>query len=279
MCLDSLLDQKTNRDYFVVFNIPYLYVMDDNAKYIVPNELLIYGEEHPKLLINRDINDYGPIIKTYGAFKYATNPDDIIIALDDDIVYHEDILEWHMKGTEKYPNYVLCVSGDIGGRKVDLDPEGNTFRIVHDIINFPIEQDTFMISPGHATTVCYKRKFFEEDFNPELFAMADGDDPLMGYYHKLHNRPIIAISHKKEYADPDCKTADCDKFPFIGTVAYPEYAGGWLIRQKYTSVIGVHGRAHPSVRDLLFDGNYIYIIKDKLFINLYIFLFIPYIYV
>lgn len=32
--LKSLLYQKTNKEYFVVFNIPKLYVMDDNAEYM-----------------------------------------------------------------------------------------------------------------------------------------------------------------------------------------------------------------------------------------------------
>lgn len=247
--LNYLLHQKTDKEYYVIFNIPYLYAMNDNEEYVIPHELIDFAKDNPKLIINRDTIDYGPIIKTYGALKYSTNPEDVIIALDDDIGYHEDLIERYLEGQQKYPEYVLCFAGDIGGQKINLDPEGNEFNIVHAIYQYPLTEDTFMLSPGHTNTVCSKRKFFEDDFNPKLFALADGDDPLIAYYHKLHNRPIIALKHfYPEYLM---------RYPCVDLLTYLEPAGGWLIRQKCPGC-GTHGRQSPQISNLLFHGGYVY---------------------
>jgi hypothetical protein len=252
--LESLLKQKTDKEYYVIFNIPELYTMDDNTKYIIPDELLGFTKNNPKLIINRDIFDYGPIIKIYGALKYATDPNDIIIALDDDNVYHEDMLEFHIKKLNEYPNCAICFTGDIAARKIDFIEDGiKKFKMGWSIVGFPLQEDAYLRSPGHVGSVSYKRSFFEDDFNEKLFALADGDDPLMAYYLKKHQIPIICAKHGY---------LDVPTFPIVRGLSFPEDAAGSLIRKKHPQT--VHGRQSKELTDLINDNDHIYIEKTQM---------------
>jgi hypothetical protein len=242
--LISLLTQKTDKEYYVVFNIPKLYVMDDNTEYVVPDELMEFAKEHPNLIINRDIYDYGPIIKIYGVLKYSTNPEDIIIALDDDCAYHEDMIEAHLAKLNEYPNHVICYTSYAAARKKDFIEDGvSKFKLDGDRVDFPLQKDAYMLAPGHIGSVSYKRKYFKDDFNEELFSLADGDDPLMGYYLKMQRIPIICAKHNYPGI----------AFPIIENLAFYEYSGGWLIRRKYPET--THGRQSQKLMDFLYHNN------------------------
>jgi hypothetical protein len=252
--LESLLYQKTNREYYVIFNIPKYYKMGDD-EYVVPDELFEYAKDHPRLIINRDVIDYGPIIKTYGALKIATDPNDIIIALDDDYVYHENLLEYHMKKLIEYPEYVVCFASDSAREKIYLTDKGDglkRFRMHGASVGFPLIEDTYAGSPGHNASASYWRRYFEDDFNEDLFSLADGDDPLMGYYLKKHQRCVIMA--KWDMLDFPHAIYN---MPIVKSLAYPEYAGGWLIRQKNSQT--VHGMMSEELMDLLSDNFYVYI--------------------
>ena len=84
--LDSLLNQNTTADYKVVLNIPFIY-KNRNVPYVVPSELEQYAKLNSKLILNRIESDRGPIEKLVGCFNLATDPEDIIIALDDSTLY------------------------------------------------------------------------------------------------------------------------------------------------------------------------------------------------
>jgi hypothetical protein len=251
--LKSLLYQKTEKEYYVIFNIPKLYVMGDNAEYVIPSELLEFSRNNPKLIINRETPDYGPIIKIYGALRYATNPDDIIIVCDDDNVYHEDMVEFHVKKLIEYPQYVICFASDVAVEKIyltDIENGNNKFRMHTYRVGFPLIKDVYVKNPGHNGSVSYKRCYFKEDFNEELFTLADGDDPLMGYYLKKHQICIMMVKYGTKY------TETCKAFPIVDGIEFPEYSGGFLIREKNSQTI--HGRLDQKLIDLLDDNFYIY---------------------
>jgi len=253
--IDSLLHQKTDKEYYVVFNIPKYYAMDDNVEYILPDELIEYNKDHPRLIINRDVIDYGPIIKLYGALRFATDPNDIIIALDDDYAYHENLLEYHIKKLIEYPEYVVCFASDSAREKIYLEDQGDgltRFRMHGSRVDFPLVKDAYAGSPGHNGSASYKRYYLEEDFNEELFALADGDDPMMGYYLKKHQRCIIMV----KWDQSDFPGA-IQNMPMINGITFPKWSGGWLIRQKNSQT--VHGMMSEELMDLLSDNFYVYI--------------------
>ena len=94
--LESLMHQKTDKDYRVILSIPFVYAMK-NEEYILSDELLEYAKNNPKLIINREKIDYGPILKVIGGVKYSIDPNDYIIALDDDYIYHESFWNFMSK--------------------------------------------------------------------------------------------------------------------------------------------------------------------------------------
>ncbi len=271
--LTSLLTQKTDKEYFVIYNVPYVYKLDDNAEYIIPDELIEFSKNYPNLIINRDTPDYGPILKIVGALLYATEPNDIIIALDDDEVYHEDMLEYHYKKINEHPNHVICFDADYPPLdKRDWIEDGVKKYIYRPgCLSFPANRDTYVVIPGHSHSVGYRRSFFKEDFNEELWGMADGDDPLIGYYARIHEVPILCVKWDKEtdfrvINDP-IGNKPCYHFPVIGQLPSSRISGGWLIREKFGQLPGshtTHGRMTPIIHKTLYDTwDKIYIEKEQ----------------
>jgi len=259
--LNSLLHQKTDREYRVILTIPYLYVMNDNEEYMLPNELLEFVKDNPKLIINRDTYDYGPIIKIIGALKYATDPNDVIIALDDDHIYHEDMLEYHLKKLNQYPNYAICFNGDRGAdRRNWIDENGIKKYALFSVPFFlPPLCDHHLLVPGHWHSVSYRRSFFEDDFDENVWTLSDGDDLVMGYYLIKHGRIAICAAWDKETDNRPIATYGrvntC--FPIVTTLTYPYMEmGGNLIRTKYPGTN--HGRVKQELSDFLNDLSIIY---------------------
>jgi hypothetical protein len=181
--LDSLVNQKTNNEYKVILNIPYFY-KNKEIEYEIPQELLDYQLQNNKLIINRVEEDYGPVVKLTGVLEYTQNPDDILIVLDDDQKYHEEMLEYHLKKRAQHPEDIICFRGDIPLRKVTWEDENQKFlmfRTTHRY--FPVQSDCYMRIPGHWHSVGYKRSFFDEDFlSNENLSISVNDDIICSYY-------------------------------------------------------------------------------------------------
>lgn len=261
--LNSLLHQKTNKEYKVIFSIPHVYVMDNNMEYVVPDELYEYVKDNPKLIIERDIPDYGPIVKVIGGVKYANEPNDIIIALDDDHVYHEDMLEFHVKKLKEHPKCAICFTGDCGVDKRNWIDEDGKKRYALFGISFyiPPQTDRYLQIPGHWHSVSYWRYFFHEDFNENVWKLADGDDLIMGYYLKKHrNFAICCVRENETDFRPICHFGRQNiVFPIVKTLGYPceEVTAGTLIRQKHY-MGGNHGYESKELKDFLYDTSRAY---------------------
>jgi hypothetical protein len=244
--------------------------MKDNETYLISDELLEYQKNNPKLIINRDTPDYGPVLKIVGGLKYATNPDDILIALDDDEIYHEEMLEYNVKKINEHPDCVICHRGDVSLDKRDFIENGlRKYKYGSGHISFPANRDNYLLMPGHSHSVCYKRNFFKEDFNEELWSQADGDDPMIGYYARIHEVPILCVKWDKE---TDFRIVNVDKpryasFPVIGELPYNMTDGGDLIRKKFEDANGyseIHGRMSDEIKKILYESwNKIYIEKNQ----------------
>ena len=277
--LNSLLHQKTDREYRVIFTIPRLYAMNDNEEYPFPDELAEFAKNNPKLVINRDTKDYGPITKIYGGLNYITNPEDILIACDDDHLYHEEMLEYHINKLNQYPNHAICFRGDVALEKrpwIDDDkPVTNYCHIATEGVKkfvmrpshiyFPTTRETYLGVPGHWHSVGYRRKYFGDDFNEDLFSLADGDDPLVGYYLKKHDIFVLcAVWDKMTDFRPIVDSSGPTvwyTFPIVEPLGFPVEAGGYLIRQKNNETN--HGRTSPIIGQLLTDYTKIYIEKNE----------------
>lgn len=208
--LESLLTQNTYHDYSVILNIPHVYKQTGD-RIILPDGLLEIEAKYnslynySRLIINREDPDYGPILKVVGAFRYARNPDDIIISCDDDHVYHEDMLEMFIDyNDQRVPILgmaepsVLCYRGDMPVEKRFWCENDRCFYMLKPThLYFPVLQERQLIVPGHWHGVMYRRGMFRDDFM-ELLDKGDNDDILVGYYMKKNKIDVRCIPYPNE---------------------------------------------------------------------------------
>lgn len=197
--LDSLVNQKTAVEYTVLLNLPRIHKFS-GEEYVVSDELKAYAESNPRLVINWVDEDRGPITKLDGALAYAKNPEDIIIVCDDDHVYSEDMLEYHLQKLLQYPKSAICFRGDSIVEKRDwTDEDGSRkFMLRPTHLYFPVKEDRQLLIPGHWHSVSYRRKFFGPDFIAETTDLAINDDYCIGYYLKRNQVQIIVAVWDKE---------------------------------------------------------------------------------
>ena len=197
--LESLLNQNTTREYKVVLNVPFVYKNRD-IEYVIPKELTELAAANPKLIINRITSDRGPIEKVIGCFNIATDPEDTIIALDDDHFYHEDMLEYIMKKQEQYPYAVIGFRGDQILEKREFMHNGlSKYVLLGTHAFFPLKKDYHGAVPGHWHSVTYKRKFIENDFFSETYlGVAASDDHIISYYLLSKGIEYIMVAWDKE---------------------------------------------------------------------------------
>jgi hypothetical protein len=259
--LTSLLNQNTDKDYKVVLSIPYYYKNNNDEEYIINDNLKQFALQNSKLIIHRVDEDFGPIVKITGVLDISQDPEDILIICDDDHVYHEDMLEYHLKKLKQYPNSVIVFRGDTPVEKREWEEDNikkYVLRTTH--FYFPVKYDLQLTVPGHWHSASYKRKYFKEDFNRELLLSSDNDDTLMGYYCKKHQIDFRCVTWDQEtdwrpvneYGRP------AYSFPIKYSLPYPN-SGFWEFRQKSGDS---YGRAEDFIYQLLQNHDIIYIEKN-----------------
>lgn len=101
-------------DQTVKPNILHLYVPKKlhrtDEESLIPNELIELQKKYDFFKISL-VDDLGPITKVYYAFKEYTNQTDIIISIDDDILYDSHMIEEFMDGHKINNNDVLVFMG------------------------------------------------------------------------------------------------------------------------------------------------------------------------
>jgi len=256
--LESLVNQKTDKEYKVVLNIPYYYKNNNNEEYKISEELLKFAEKNPRLIINRVEEDFGPIIKIVGCFNIANQPDDIIIACDDDHVYHEDMIEYHLKKRAQYPKAAIAFRGDVPIEKREWQ-EGDitkfTIRPTH--LFFPVKNDLQLLIPGHWHSVGYLRSFFKEDFTTkEFISLSDNDDILVGYYFKKNQIDIRCVKWDEETDWRAVNEYGRPAWSFPIKYALPFANSGFY---EFRQIAGdEYGRASQEVTNLLHNHDIIY---------------------
>ena len=190
--LNSILENEIKPD-IVYVNIP-KYSNREKKEYYIP--------ENVKNLKNVKINiahqDYGPITKLYPTLFEETNPDDIIICIDDDKEYDKKLISHLLSVSDLYPSECVCVTGwsFINLRFVALPISLPINNIIKNV-------DILQCYNG----VLYKRKFFDSDFKDvinckECFTT---DDILISKYLKYKNVSIKSVPYNFKHKDIDNK--------------------------------------------------------------------------
>lgn len=257
--LQSLLNQKTDKEYKVLLNIPYHY-KNHNKDYVIPEQLLSLIESNPKLVLNRVNEDYGPVVKVTGALSYTSDPNDIIIACDDDQVYYENMLEYHLKKRAQYPDSAICFRGDVPIDKREWEEDGVTKYLLKPThFYFPVKHDAQLLVPGHWHSVGYLRGFFKDDFY-DVIPLSDNDDTIIAYYFKKNQIDFICAKWDDEtdWRPVNDSGRPAHSYPIKHSLPY-ENSGFYEFRIKAGDG---YGRAEKQITDLLHNHDIIFIKKN-----------------
>jgi hypothetical protein len=184
----SLCNQKDN-DYEIHFNIPHTYHVTKEP-YLIPSWLDELVAEYSHLKIFRT-EDHGPATKVIPTVERIVNLETIILVVDDDLIYHEDMVTEH----RKYQNELNdCVIG-YDGRGCSIPLYNNDIRDSWIICVTEIRETYFL---QHYKSVSYKRKLFTDIFFNEFVGHTMSDDVLISYYFRLNNIKMYVVPYEKD---------------------------------------------------------------------------------
>lgn len=196
-------------EYEIHFNIPF-YNKKTREEYIIPEWLINYKSE--KLKIFRT-EDYGSITKLIPTIDRLTDPEDIIITVDDDLEYMDGFIEYHLLKRKDYNDSAI---GFAGMGSINGDCHFCT-TVKKDI--------RVKILEGYKT-VSYKRSFFDDDFKD--FAIGNwNDDVIISAYLGMKEIKKYVVAYD---GDTDFSPR-VESFPVIGHL--PNEKGGcWWFRSE-----------------------------------------------
>lgn len=230
--LESLLNQKYN-NFEIHFNIP-LICERTNEEYIFPEWLNEMLANNNKLKIFR-VEDRGPITKLLSTLERTTdNPEQIIIVVDDDMVYNENMISEHIKNREKWPENPVGYDG-IKSRNED-GSVSLFFNDLRDHFYSGNHRDAIVDLLQHYKSISYRRRFFEDDF----FEFIDknyywNDDVMTSAYfaNKKRNRIVTYYpDDEKCNSYEDSLNLVGKSFPILGNTSHLSEEGCNLFRYQ-----------------------------------------------
>lgn len=181
--LESLCDQsiKVERIYL---NIPYIFERD-NIPYVIPKWL----ESYTAVTINRT-EDFGPITKLLPTLDAETDPNTIIITVDDDVWYPRHVVRDLVAYAMQHPEVAVTPIN------IDFKLTEN-LDFTHIKHKFKNGADTKLVVG--AAGVAYRRRFFAHDF-AKLFATLPApctlaDDLVISMYLAYNHIKIEQTIH------------------------------------------------------------------------------------
>lgn len=196
-------------EYEIHFNIPF-YNKKTREEYIIPEWLINYKSE--KLKIFRT-EDYGSITKLIPTIDRLTDPEDIIITVDDDLEYMDGFIEYHLLKRKDYNDSAV---GFAGMGAINGDCHFCT----------TVKKDVRVKILEGYKTVSYKRSFFDDDFKD--FAIGNwNDDMIISAYLGMKEIKKYVVAYD---GDTDFSPR-VESFPVIGHL--PNEKGGcWWFRSE-----------------------------------------------
>jgi hypothetical protein len=215
--LDSIINQSY-KGFEIHINIPYF---NNKSKelYVIPEWLLEY-EKKGFVKIFRT-HDFGSITKLVPTIMRLSDPEDIIIIVDDDILYMDGFVEYHIN-KRRDSNYTNAAIGFAGLGGINADCHFCT----------TMEKNTRVKILEGYKTISVKRSFFKEDYLYEMIGEEHGkswnDDMIISAYLGKHNIEKYVLNY--EY-DTDFKPR-VESFPIIRAVPNEHGGVNWYRHEK-----------------------------------------------
>jgi glycosyltransferase involved in cell wall biosynthesis len=193
LCIDSIMNQNYV-DYEIHFNIPQINKFT-NLPYTIPKWLMDLGDEKLKIYRTEDL---GPPTKLVPTVERVKDGDTIIVTVDDDLVYHRDMVVEQVCNQIKWPE--SCVGYD-GLRSRNEDGSfSTTFGDARDYY-FSAHRKTSLVDIlQHYKSVSYKRRYFEDDyfdFVNEYYSWCDDLSTSAYFAYKKRDR-VSTFHHSDE---------------------------------------------------------------------------------
>jgi len=187
--LYSLINQ-THNDYEIHFNVPSKSKYT-GENYVIPDWVERLAEAYPKFKIYNNLEDMGPVTKLLPTVLRITDPETIIVVVDDDLVYHEDLVKEHITNQDKFPEAVVGYDG--------MRSKDHFFNDVRDYYFTSNYRSSRVDILQHYKSVSYKRSYFEEDFLDFVKEnITWNDDLLVAAYFSDKRRNRIATFHESD---------------------------------------------------------------------------------
>jgi hypothetical protein len=172
------LSEQTIKPYKIVLNLPHVFKRTNQTFDKIPE----FINKYPLVQINR-VDDIGPITKIIGSLNVVENPEDIIISVDDDIKYNENMIEILTEIGTIFPNAAVT---------------GTTFILDENIDGIQYVK----LVEGYGG-VLYRKKFFD-NFNVDELNKMDkvcffADDLIISNHLSKNKIKMILADKSNKY--------------------------------------------------------------------------------
>ena len=185
--VDSILAQTRRAENFFIW-LPEVCAKEETP-YEIPEWLSGLG--YP--LAVTAAKDYGPATKLIPVLARVTDPDVLIITVDDDVVYEQHLIEELEEATHRYPDAAIGLMGAVGDSFVHS--EQIYFGSVREVNEL-----------GGYRGIAYRRSLFDESIFEDIELLTkDGlfvtDDQLFAW--NLHRRGKKRLVRGTRYPGPE----------------------------------------------------------------------------
>jgi hypothetical protein len=131
--IKCICEEQTVKPDSLILYVPEIFTRT-NEPYIVPEYLTTLTSTYPQFSIRR-VEDKGPITKVYYALDQFRDPTDIIISIDDDILYDSHFIEEFLDAHKTHPSCLLAFMGIHAGKFVhsEIVQHGKSERAYHEV--------------------------------------------------------------------------------------------------------------------------------------------------
>jgi len=172
----SALSKLNYDNYEIHLNVPDV-CKSTGEKYTIPNSL----RSIDKLKIFEGVEDLGPKTKIIPTLQRIEDPESIIITVDDDVIYHKDLIAYHLKCRERYPSAAIGFSGT-KQRRLILTPKSD------------IEVDIL----DNYKSASYTRGMFNDEFFSNYADQSWNDDIVVSAYLRDQDIKKIVLAYDQE---------------------------------------------------------------------------------
>lgn len=191
----KVLSDLNYEEYELHLNLPKIYA-PTKEKYVTPD----WVANMRRVKVFEGLEDLGPKTKIIPTLLRVEDPEAIIITVDDDIIYNRDMISYHVKKRQQYPEAALGFSGTLKDRMFFFTKKD-------------IEVDVL----DNYKTASYTRSMFQDDFFNHYADQSWNDDIVISAYFRDKNIKKIVLAYDEEtYFVPRVKS-----FPILNIIECP----------------------------------------------------------